>query len=79
MIRTPQYTKQQRVFLVNRKTRGDTYKVINYDFKRTFPLSGRDPSNMTIYRNKNKFDSEGILPYIICNEGIIICYLQGLS
>ena len=59
MLRTPQYTKSQRVFLVNRRTKGDTYKIINYDFKKTFPLSGRDPSTNTIFRNKKKFDHEG--------------------
>ena len=59
MLRTPQYTKDQRVFMANRKTKGDSYKIINYDFKTVFPLAGRDPSNMTIYRQKKKFDKEG--------------------
>ena len=47
------------MFLVDRKLKGDTSKVINYDFKRTFPLSGRSPSKMTIARNKDKFLKEG--------------------
>ena len=45
--------------MANRKTKGDSYKIINYDFKTVFPLAGRDPSNMTIYRQKKKFDKEG--------------------
>lgn len=61
MLRTPQYTKDQRVFMVNRRGKGDTYKIINYDFKKAFPLAGRDPSKMTISRNKKKFDKEGLL------------------
>ena len=60
MLRTKQYTKDQRIFMVNHKSRGDSYKCINYDFKRAFPLSGRDPNNMTIWRQKKKFDTEGI-------------------
>jgi hypothetical protein len=59
MLRTPQYTVDQRVFMVNRRTRGDTCPVINYDFKKVFPLSGRDPDRKTITRNKKKFDKEG--------------------
>jgi hypothetical protein len=59
MLWTPQYTKDQRVFLVNRKTRGDSYRVINYDFKKAFPLAGRDPTNMTFSIQKRKFAHEG--------------------
>ena len=65
MLRTPQYTKDQRVFMVNRRSSGDTYKMINFDFKRKFPLSGRDPSNNTIYRNKKRFESEGDLQVFV--------------
>ena len=60
MLRTPQFTKAQRVFMVNGRTKGETYKVINFDFKRTFPLSGRNPDRKTISRNKKKFDVEGL-------------------
>ena len=59
MLKTPQYTTEQRVFLVNSKTRGTSYKCTNFDFKKVFPLSGRDPSKMTVWRQKNKFDKEG--------------------
>ena len=45
--------------MVNMKAQGDSYRVINNDFKKMFPFSGRDPSNMTIYRQKKKFDREG--------------------
>ena len=61
MLRTKQYTKDERVFLVSRRVRGDTYKCINYDYKRSFPFSGRDPSTNTIYRNKKKFEKEGFI------------------
>ena len=59
MLRTPQYTKDQRVFMVNKRTKGESYKIINYDFKRVFPLAGRDPDRKTISRNKEKFDKKG--------------------
>ena len=45
--------------MVNMKAQGDSYRVINHDFRKAFPFSGRDPSNMTIYRQKKKFDQEG--------------------
>ena len=65
MLRTQQYNKDQRVFMVNRRSSGDTYKMINFDFKRKFPLSGRNPSTNTIYRNKKKFESEGDLQVFV--------------
>ena len=58
MLRTKQYTAEQRVFMVNNRARGDSHKAINYDFKKCFPLSGRDPDRKTIYRNKKKFEKE---------------------
>ena len=61
MLRTPQYTTAQRVFMVNHKTLGEPHKAINYDFKKCFPLSGRDPGRKAILRNKKKFDKEGKL------------------
>ena len=60
MLRGPQYTKEQRVFMVNSKTRGDSFKCSNWDFKQAFPLAGRDPCKSTIWRQKRKFDKEGI-------------------
>ena len=59
MLRRSQFTTEQRIFMVNMKAQGDSYRVINNDFKKMFPFSGRDPSNMTIYRQKKKFDREG--------------------
>ena len=59
MFRTPQYTVEQRIFLVNHSARGDSTRAINYDFKRTFPFSGRSPKKLTIRRQKKKFDKEG--------------------
>ena len=52
MLRSPQFTAEQRIFMVNMKAQGDSYRVINHDFRKAFPFSGRDPSNMTIYRQK---------------------------
>ena len=31
--------KKQLLFVFNRKTRGGSYKCINYDFKKTFPTT----------------------------------------
>ena len=59
MFRTPQYTVEQRIFLVNHSARGDSTRAINYDFKRTFPFSGRSPKKLTIRRQTKKFDREG--------------------
>ena len=61
MLRAPQYTKEQRVFMVNKKTMGESTKVINYEFKKCFPFSGRDPGKCIILKNKKKFDKEGII------------------
>ena len=63
MLRTKQYTTEQRVFMVNNRTRGDSYKAINYDFQKSFPLSGRNPDRRTIYKIKKKFDKEGKLVF----------------
>ena len=73
MLRTPQYTTEQRVFMVNHKTKGDPYKAIKYDFKKCFPLSGRDPARSVILNNKKKFDKEGKLDYCFWN---IIKYIK---
>ena len=59
MLRTPQYTPNQRVFMVTRRTRGDSIKAISYDFTKAFPLSGREPDRQAIERNKQKFYKEG--------------------
>ena len=61
MLRTKQYTKEQRVFMVSNRTRGDSYKAINYDFQKAFPLSGRNPDRRTIYKINKKFEKEGKL------------------
>ena len=61
MLRAPQYTTEQRVFMVDRRTRGDSIKAINYDFKKSFPFSGRNPDRQAIERNKQKFNKEGIM------------------
>ena len=61
MLRTKQYTTEQRVFMVNNRARGDPHKAINYDFKKCFPLSGRNPDRKTVNRIKEKFDKEGKL------------------
>ena len=45
--------------MVNHRTMGDSYKAINYDFKRCYPLAGRDPDRKTISRQKKKFNKEG--------------------
>ena len=68
MLRFSQYPSEERVFMVNRKTRGDSFKAIRYDYKKFFPLSGREPNKMTIDRNKKKFDKEGkiFLYFIFC-------------
>ena len=59
MLRTKQYTNDQRVFMVSRRTSGDCHKAIQFDFERTFPFSGRKPDRKTIVRNKRKFEREG--------------------
>ena len=64
MLRAPQYTKEQRVFMVNKKTMGESTKAINYDFKKAFPFSGRDPGKGIILLNKKKFDKEGMILYL---------------
>ena len=51
MLRFSQYPSEERVFMVNRKTRGDSFKAIRYDYKKFFPLTGREPNKMTIDRN----------------------------
>ena len=45
--------------MVNNRTKGESYKIINWEFKKAFPLSGRNPDRKTISRNKQKFDTEG--------------------
>ena len=74
MLRAPQYTKEQRVFMVNKKTMGESTKAINYDFKKCFPFSGRDPGKCIILKNKKKFDKEGIIFFIMftCIEPVFI-------
>ena len=59
MLRTPQYTIEQRVFMVNKRAAGDSNKAVAFDFRRTFPLSGREPNRKTIMRNQKKFNKEG--------------------
>ena len=59
MLRTPQYTIEQRVFMVNKRAAGDSNKAVAFDFRRTFPLSGREPNRKTIMRNRKKFNKEG--------------------
>ena len=46
--------------MVNSKSRGDSFKCANWDFKQAFPLAGRGPCKSTIWRQKKKFDKEGI-------------------
>ena len=45
--------------MVNKRAAGDSNKAVAFDFRRTFPLSGREPNRKTIMRNQKKFNKEG--------------------
>ena len=45
--------------MVNKRAAGDSNKAVAFDFRRTFPLSGREPNRKTIMRNRKKFNKEG--------------------
>ena len=59
MMRKGQYTTDQRILMATRRIRGDSIKAINFDFKKSFPLSGRNPDRQAIERNKKKLIKEG--------------------
>ena len=58
-MRTPQYTIEERVFLLEQKIEKNPHKVIKNNYKRRFAFSGRSPSKMTIWKQKQKFSSKG--------------------
>ena len=58
-MRKGQYTTDQRILMATRRIRGDSIKAINFDFKKSFPLSGRNPDRQAIERNKKKLIKEG--------------------
>ena len=65
MLRRKQYTVEQRVLFANGRARGDSYKAINWDFKKSFPFDEKDPGRDVIYKTKRKFDKEGNKKYWI--------------
>ena len=62
IIRSPQYTLEERVFMVEEKmANNSSHKVIKFNYKRKFPFSGRSPSKMAVWKQVRKFKSDGTL------------------
>ena len=59
VMRTPQYTTEQRVYLLEQKMGHTPHKVLKFNYKRKFPFSGRSPSKMTVWKQQKKFSSKG--------------------
>ena len=67
VLKTPQYTIPERVFLLEKKMSKAPHKVLKYEYKRAFPFSGRSPSKMTVHKQAKKFSTHGTLHNI--NKG----------
>ena len=61
ILRTPQYTSEERVFKVEEKMSNSSHKVIKFNYKRKFPFSVRSPSKMAIWKQTRKFKTSGTL------------------
>ena len=58
-IRTPQYTHEQRIYMVEQKMAKNSQKIINYNFKKRFPFSGRSPAKKIVWKQVKKFHTKG--------------------
>ena len=61
IMRTPQYTIQERIYMLEQKMGHTPHKVLKFNYKRKFPFSGRSPSKMTVWKQTRKFKSNGTL------------------
>ena len=61
ILKTPQYTLQERIFMVEQKMRNNPHKVLKFKYKKAFPFSGRSPSKMAVWKQTKKFKSSGTL------------------
>ena len=59
VMRTPQYTREQRIHLLEQKMSKTSHKIIKDSFKKRFPFSGRSPSKMTVWKQHKKFKEKG--------------------
>ena len=59
VIRTPQYTIPERIFLLEQKLTKVPHKVIKDSYKRKFPFSGRSPNKMQVWKTVKKFEDHG--------------------
>ena len=61
IIKSPQYTLEQRVYMVEQKMAKNSQKIINDNFKRRFPFSGRSPAKKVVWKQVKKFKTAGTL------------------
>ena len=59
IMKTPQYTTEERIFLLEQKMSKVGHKVLKYNYKKRFPFSGRSPSKMVVWKQQKKFKSKG--------------------
>ena len=59
VMKTKQYTVEERVLLVEEKIKKNSHKITKDNYKRRFPLTGRSPSKMTVWKMCRKFHSKG--------------------
>ena len=59
VLRTPQYTIPERIFLLEQKLSKAPHKVIKDSYRRKFPFSGRSPNKMQVWKTVKKFENHG--------------------